>query len=335
MLDYLSYLKGKRVLITGGAGTIGNVLVKKLLQLKAYVIVIDNLSSGFLWNLPTENKNLLFIEGDITNDIDLKRIFYEKPDIIFHLAAFFANPNSINYPEKDLDTNGLGTLKLLEYSSVYNNLERFVYSSSSSIYPSNGKMPYNEGQKNYHFRTPYQITKLLGELYCNFYYHHNELPITIARFFNSYGPGEIPGRNRNVIANFFYWALQGKSLPITGTGEETRDFTYVEDIVDGLLRMAYYKQAIGEVFNLGTGREVKIMHLAETINKITGNNSGVKILPRRPWDNKLRVLSSSTKAKELLYFNPTTTLEQGLNKTVIWFKQNWDKIIRSTDLPNK
>ena len=326
MEKYLEQYKGKNILVTGGAGAIGSRLVRKLLELNSFVIVLDNLSSGYTWNLP-QNDNMLFVKGDVTNDIDLKRVFSEKPDIIYHLAAFFANQNSVDYPENDLKTNGLGTLKLMEYAVLYNNLERFVYASSGcSIYPSDAPMPYKEELNTMYLSSPYQVTKMLGELYGNYFLKQYRLPFTKARFFNSYGPGEVPGQYRNVIPNFIYWALKEQKLPITGTGEETRDFTYVEDIINGLLRLGYYKEAIGEAFNLAAGREIKIKYLAETVNKLVGNDAGIKYLSRRKWDTKPRILASNIKAKEKLGFNPDPDFEKGLKVAIKWFKDNWNNI---------
>lgn len=328
MENYLDHYKDKKILVTGGAGAIGSRLVRKLLNLNAFVIILDNLSSGYTWNLPQSN-NMLFVKGEVTNDIDLKRVFNEKPDIVFHLAAFFANQNSVDYPENDLKTNGLGTLKLMEYSVLYNKLERFVYASSGcSIYPSDAPMPYKEELTTMYLSSPYQVTKMLGELYGNYFLKQYELLFTKARFFNSYGPGEVPGQYRNVIPNFIYWAIKGESLPITGTGEETRDFTYVDDIVDGLLRLGYYEEAIGEAFNLAAGREIKIKYLADTVNKLVGNNNGVKFLSRRKWDTKPRILASNKKAKEKLGFNPDPDFEKGLRVAIKWFKDNWANIER-------
>ena len=143
MEEYLKYYKDKRVVVTGGAGAIGSILTKELVKLGSFVVVVDDLSSGNKWNLPQNASNLLFIEGDIADDIMLKRIFNEEPNVIFHLAAFFANQNSVDYPEKDLNTNGFGILKLLEYAKIYGKLERFVYASSGcSIYPTDAEMPY-------------------------------------------------------------------------------------------------------------------------------------------------------------------------------------------------
>ncbi len=329
--ELTDFYKGKRVLVTGGAGAVGSRLVHQLIQSNSFVTVIDNLSSGFLWNLP-KSKNLLFIQGDITNDIDLKRCFFEKPDLIFHLAAFFANQNSVDYPERDLQTNGFGTLKLLEYTKLSGKIERFVYASSGcSIYPSDAPMPFTEELTNMYLSTPYQITKMLGELYCNYFWKIHDVPTVKARFFNSYGPGEVPGQYRNVIPNFIFWAINGESLPITGTGQETRDFTYVEDIVDGLLRMGFYEEAIGEEINLAAGREIKIIDLAEMINEKVKNKAGVRFLERRNWDTKLRLLASNERAKRILKFEPTKEFESKLNISIHWFKDNWENIIRSAD----
>jgi len=327
-MEHLNFYKEKKVLVTGGAGAVGSNLVRKLLDLGAFVIVIDNLSSGYTWLLPQDSPNLLFVKGDITNDIDLKRVFNEEPEIIFHLAAFFANQNSVDYPEKDLMTNGFGTLKLLEYTRIYGKIERFVYASSGcSIYPSDAPMPYKEElPPSMYMSTPYQITKMLGELYCNYFWKMYDIPVTKARFFNSFGPGEVPGQYRNVIPNFIYWAMKGRPLPITGTGEETRDFTYVGDIVDGLLRMGYYKEAIGEAFNLAAGREVKIKYLAEKVNELTGNKVGIVFKPRRKWDTKPTLLASNEKAKKVLGFEPDPDFDKRLKETVEWFKENWENI---------
>lgn len=332
-MDYLNYYKGRKVLVTGGAGAVGSTLVRRLVELEAFVIVLDNLSSGYTWLLPSDASNLLFVEGDITNDIDLKRVFNEEPQMIFHLAAFFANQNSVDYPEKDLTVNGLGTLKLLEYAKLYGRIERFVYASSGcSIYPSDAPMPYKEElPMSSWMSTPYQISKALGELYGNYFYKIYGIPFTKARFFNSFGPGEVPGQYRNVIPNFIYWAMSGKPLPITGTGEETRDFTYVGDIVDGLLRMGCCKEAIGEAFNLAAGREIKIKYLAEKVNELTGNRAGIVYKERRKWDTKPTMLASNEKARAILGFNPDSDFDKRLAETVQWFKENWDNIVKSAD----
>ena len=255
-----------------------------------------------------------------------QRVFFERPEIVIHLAAFFANQNSVDHPERDLTVNGLGTLRLLEYS-LFTGVEHFIYASSGcSIYGSNAPLPLREDFMSMHLSAPYQITKMLGELYCNFFYNHYGLKVVKPRFFNSYGPGEVPGQYRNVIPNFIYWAMKGLPLPITGSGEETRDFCYVSDIVDGLLRAGYFESAIGKEFNLASEKETRIIDLAEMINKATGNQVGIKFTQRRKWDTKSRLLTNVNRARELIGYEPSFEFKEGLANTVQWFKDSWDVI---------
>lgn len=326
MEEYKQYYQNKKILVTGGAGAIGSNLTRALSDIGArMVIVLDDLSSSAEWNVPSR-PNVLFVKGSILDEVKLKRVFFEKPDYVFHLAAFFANQNSLDHPESDLMINGMGTLKLLEYS-VLTRIEKFIYASSGcSIYGSNASLPLREEFMSMHLSTPYQITKMLGELYCNFFHHHYNLNVVKTRFFNSYGPGEIPGQYRNVIPNFIYWALQGKDLPITGSGNETRDFTYVGDIVDGLLRAGYFNEAIGEDINLASGKETRIIDLANLINSLTGNRSKIRFIERRKWDTKTRLLASIEKGRKIIGYEPKTTFEEGIKETIRWFKDNWDNI---------
>ncbi|MBL7070871.1 MAG: NAD-dependent epimerase/dehydratase family protein [Candidatus Omnitrophica bacterium] len=327
-MDHIGSYKGKTVLITGGAGAIGSNLVSAVALAEAKcVIILDDLSSSQEWNIPPL-QNVMFVKGDVTDDVALKRVFFEKPELVFHLAAFFANQNSVDYPESDIATNGVGTLKLLQYSAL-TKVERFVFASSGcSIYGSEAPLPLKEDFMSMNLSTPYQITKMLGELYCNFFHNFHGLPVVKARFFNSYGPGEVPGQYRNVIPNFIYWAMKGEALPITGNGEETRDFTYVGDLVDGLLRVGFCKEAIGQQFNLASGTETKIIDLANTINSITGNQAkeGIAFVPKRKWDTKSRLLASIERAGELIGYEPKTSLEEGLRNTINWFGEKWDLI---------
>jgi nucleoside-diphosphate-sugar epimerase len=323
--EYKEYYKGKIVLITGGAGAIGSNLTRALAELGAYVIVLDNLSSAERWNVPSL-PNVLFVEGDILDEVLLKRVFFERPRIVFHLAAFFANQNSVDHPERDLMVNGLGALRMLEYSTLAG-VDRFVYASSGcSIYGSTAPLPLREEFMSMHLSTPYQVTKMLGELYGNFFYNHHSLKVVKARFFNSYGPGEVPGQYRNVIPNFIYWAMKGLSLPITGSGEETRDFTYVEDLVDGLLRAGYFESAVGQEFNLASGQETRIIDLAKMVNKATDNKAGIRYVSRRRWDTKSRLLASVDRAGELIRYESKTSFEEGLQRTIRWFQDNWIQI---------
>jgi len=333
MDDYLRDWDGKKILVTGGAGAIGSNLTRRLSELRAkLVIVLDNLCASYEWNIPSA-PNILFVRGSVTDDITLKRVFSEQPEYVFHLAAFFANQNSVDYPEKDIVVNGLGTLKVLEYSS-FCKVEKFIYASSGcSIYGSEAPLPLKEEFMSMDLSTPYQITKMLGELYCNFFGNHYGLKVVKPRFFNSYGPGEVPGQYRNVIPNFIYWAIKGDALPITGTGEETRDYTYVEDLIDGILRAAYFEDAGGEAINLASGKETKVIDLANIINKLTGNKAGIKFVSRRTWDTKDRLLASIDKARNLIGYKPKTEFKEGLVNTINWFKDNWQYIDTSASFP--
>ena len=331
MDEYLDCYQNSTILITGGAGAVGGNLCRKLSLLGAKkIIILDNLSSSYEWNIP-KIQEIMFIKGDILDDAILKRVFKEKPMYIFHLAAHFANQNSVDNPEKDLMINGLGILKVLQYSQLIG-VKRFVYSSSGcGVYGLESKMPFEEHDVSIHLHTPYQVTKLLGELYTNYFYNLYNVPIVNARFFNSFGPGEVPGKYRNVIPNFFFWALQGKSLPITGEGTETRDWTYVGDIVNGLLAMGVKEEAIGEAFNLGASKEQKVINMANIVNKLTGNPAGIEFKDRRDWDVKTRLLSCITKAEKVLGYKPCMNFEDGLKETHKWFVENWKNIEKSAE----
>jgi nucleoside-diphosphate-sugar epimerase len=184
-----------------------------------------------------------------------------------------------------------------------------------------------------HLTTPYQINKMTGEMYCNFYAHHYGLRIVNCRFFNSYGPGEVPGQYRNVIPNFIYWAMNGQALPLTGTGEETRDFTNVFDLVQGLVKSGFYDKAVGENFNLASGKEISIIDLIQKVNTATGNKADIVKKPRRKWDTKPRLLASIEKAKQLIDYSPIVDFEEGFEKNIEWFKECWEKIESLADFP--
>jgi UDP-glucose 4-epimerase len=332
------YYKGRSILVTGGAGAIGSNLIIALSQLvgeEGNIIVMDNLSSiktNNPWNV-TPLSNVMFVEGDVRNDIDLKRVFKENVSMVFHLAAFFANQNSVDYPETSAEVDIIGQIKLLEYSRLAN-IDRFIYASSGcAIYGSYGQMPLKEDFISMHLTTPYQINKMTGEMYCNFYGHHYDMKITNCRFFNSYGPGEVPGQYRNVIPNFIYWAMKGQSLPITGDGSETRDFTYVLDLVQGLVKAGYYEAAIGANFNLASGKEISIMDMADLVNETTENKAPILYKPKRKWDTKSRLLASIEKAQKLVDYRPIGNFKEGFMRNIEWFKDNWTIIEELADFP--
>lgn len=331
MPDVTEAFKGKTVLVTGGAGAIGGNLVQALAKTTAKkIVILDNLSSSYEWNL-VRGPNIQFVKGEIVNVADLDKVFKTKPQIVYHLAAHFANQNSVDHPDVDLMVNGMGILKTLQHAERLG-VERFIYASSGcGVYGPDTPMPFTEEYASIQLYTPYQVTKMLGELYTNMFHNLYDLPVVNTRFFNAYGPGEVPGRYRNVIPNFFYWARHGQPLPITGTGEETRDFAYVGDIVNGLMAAAYYDEAVGEAINLATGKEIRILDLAKWINELTGNDAGLVFKERRNWDKKPRLLASIDKAKRILHYEPKMEFREGLRQIHLWFEKNWKNIEKSAE----
>jgi UDP-glucose 4-epimerase len=331
MEQNLSQYKDKTVLITGGAGCIGSNLARALIEAQAArIIVLDDLSAAYEWNIP-KSERVLFVKGNVLDDEMLKRVFKDKPDYVFHLAAHFANQNSVDNPETDLMVNGMGTLKVLEHAHIAS-VKRFVYSSSGcGVYGLKSRIPFEEPDISISLHTPYQVTKLLGELYTNYFHNLYGLPTVNARFFNVYGPGEVPGKYRNVIPNFFYWAMNGQALPITGDGTETRDWTYVDDIIKGLLAMGIREEAVGEAINLGSSTEHQVIELANMVNSLTNNEAGINYVSRRNWDVKTHLRSSIDKARKLLDYQPQTKFEDGLKKVHGWFVENWENIRRDAE----
>ena len=155
--------------------------------------------------------------------------------------------------------------------------------------------------------------------------------MTKETIFNVYGPGEVPGKYRNVIPNFFYWAMKGQALPITGDGTETRDWTYVDDIIDGLLAMGIKEEAVGEALNLGSGKEHRVIDMANMVNELASNEAGIKYVERRDWDVKTRLLSSIEKAKKLLDYEPQMEFKDGLKKMHEWFVENWEDVDKNAE----
>lgn len=313
-----------RAVVTGGAGAIGSRLVARLLSEGARsVIIVDDLSSGYEWLIP-QDPRVQFARGDVTTITTLLPASGEDA-VVFHLAAFFANQNSVDHPTADLHTNGLGTLQVLRWAAE-RGARRVVYASAGcSIAGHNLDEPIREDMPvTLHLDTPYQITKALGEFYCNYYL--SKVSTVRCRFFNCYGPGEVPGMYRNVIPNWIWKALHGETLTITGTGQETRDFIFVDDLVDGLIRCGTLSVAHGEAFNLGTGIQTSVKDLAEAVIAATESSSVIEFAPRRDWDHSLRRQANIDKSTQLLGLNPSVRLPVGLQATVAWFRQHQARI---------
>lgn len=329
-MPYNQHYNNKIILVTGGAGAIGRNLVESLTQLNAKkIIILDNLSSSYEWNIPNR-QNVIFIKGDIRNDDDLRRAFHHRPAIVFHLAAFFANQNSVDYPLICEDVNSRGMLKLLEYCVISGNIERFVYTNSEGgAYGSDCGLPYQEHEISLNLGSPYYISKMAGESYSWYFHTYHNLPVSVVRLFNSFGPGEVPGPYRNVIPNFIYWALKKQPLPLTGNKEISRDFVYINDTIEGILRAGFMPEAIGKPLNIATGKEIFIYDLAEMINRKTANPSGTILLKKRKWDAREKIIGDPQNSMNIIKFRPTSDMETSIGLTIRWFQENWTNIEQS------
>jgi UDP-glucose 4-epimerase len=310
------FFKNSSILVTGGNGAVGSHLVKKLLEQSAKVVVLDDFSQSSKKNL-TSNKNLKIINGNITNEKILKKTFSTKFDYIFHLAARFANELSVKDPIEDLKVNTQGTLQVLLHSAKQNP-KRFIYTSSSSLYGVQSASLFKETLYP-NPSTPYAASKLSGEHYCNAIGKLTGLKHTIVRLSNSYGPSDPPGQFRNVIPNFFDAAMHNKNIIITGTGKETRDFTFIDDTVEGIILAARKKSAENQLFNLGTGKETEILKIAKIILRLSKSKSKIIFKPRRTFDPITRRKMDISKAKRLLGYSPKTHIQDGLKITFDWF----------------
>jgi UDP-glucose 4-epimerase len=304
----------KQVLVTGGAGAIGSTLSNALASSGCSVTVLDDLSSG---NAELLQKNIRFVQGSICNEQDLVRAFAGGPEVVFHLAALFANQNSVDHPITDISVNGAGTINVLE-QCMRSGVRKLLYTSSSCVYGSSADMREESPVGN--IDTPYAITKLLGEQYCRFWTLHHRLDTVIVRIFNTYGPGEFPGPYRNVIPNFFDRAFRGEPLPITGSGEEVRDFNYVEDTVSGIIGAMKADTVPGDIFNLASGTGTRIIDLAVMVNEIAGSRGGVVYQPRRSWDSVTTRIGVVDKARGKLQIRPQVGLREGLKRTGKWLR---------------
>ena len=333
-------LSNKRLLVVGGAGFIGSNLILKLLeQAPKEVIIIDNLLSSDICNVP-KNDRVTFIYGSITDPVVLAGLPKDL-DYVWHLSCYHGNQSSINNPLADHENNTLTTLMLFDRLKDFKNLRKVVYAAAGCAV---AEKTYGEAKATtesapvslYH-DSPYSISKLVGEIYGNYYFLQYDFPIVKARFQNVYGPREILGAGswrgtvhtvwRNVTPTFIWKALQNESLGLDDAGRVSRDFIFVEDIVNGLICCAVRGRS-GENYNLASGVEITIRELAETINEITGNMAPLKLLPARTWDRSGRRFGSTKKSKNEIDFVARVGLRQGLEATIEWFRRETPTIQR-------
>jgi len=319
-------------LVVGGAGFVGGNLVREQLARGAErVVVIDNFLSSELENVP-EDPRVELREGSIADDAILAGIDDEF-DHVFHLATYHGNQSSIADPLADHEHNLITTLKLFERIKDFGRIRKVVYAASGcTLAPhtyGDAEAVVEDGPVPLDLDSPYQISKVVGEFYSVYYHRQHGLPTVRARFQNVYGPGEILGAGRwrgtpatvwrNVTPAFVYRALKGMPLQLENEGRASRDFIYVGDIVDGLLRCATAGEP-GDVYNLASGFETSIRELAETINRLAENDAGVELLPARDWDRSGHRFGSTEKAQRVLGFEARVPLEDGLARMIGWMR---------------
>jgi UDP-glucose 4-epimerase len=319
-----------RVLVVGGAGFVGSNLIRKLLDENVYqVTIVDNLLSSEAENIP-ESERVDFWEGSISDDRILHGI-EDEYDYIFHLATYHGNQSSIYDPLADHENSLLTTLKLLNHVRDFKRIRKVVYSGAGCAV---AKKTFDKAEAtsedalvSFDMDSPYSISKIVGEFYATYFHRQHGLPTVRARFQNVYGPREVLGAGkwrgtpatvwRNVTPTFIFKALKGKPLPLENEGMATRDFIYVEDIVQGLMLCAQRGEP-GDVYNIASGAGTSIKDLADLINRLTGNETPPDVISKRDWDRSGNRFGSTAKAKEKLGFAALVRLEEGLKRTIEW-----------------
>jgi len=309
-------LNGKKILVTGGAGFVGSNITKKLLDYGAIVTVLDNLYTGFEKFLPV-HENLKFVKGDII-DKDLVDELVSEHKLIIHAAAKNIIASTKN-PYEDYETNIGGTLNLL-MSSKKHGVDKFVYVGSASVYGNSKILPVVEDSTLYTL-TPYATSKLAGENYCISFYESYNLPISIIRYSNVFGTNQDPSNPYcGVVSKFFDWAMNNQDISIHGNGEQTRDFTFVNDAVDATIEILTNIKSVGQIYNCGSGFETSINTLANKIIEITNSSSKVIKVDKRDIDNIRRRSVNIENIRRSLRWSPKYTLDDGLNLTYSWMK---------------
>jgi nucleoside-diphosphate-sugar epimerase len=327
-------LKGASVLVVGGAGFVGGNLVRRLLREDVgEVTVVDNLLSSEASNIP-EDPRIRFIFGSIADSQILAKLPREL-DFVWHLACYHGNQSSIANPIADHANNLETSLRLFYHLSEYQGIKKVVYSAAGCAV---AKKTYGEASAttedapvSVHHDSPYSISKIVGEMYGNYFHKQHGLPFVTARFQNVYGPGEILGAGqwrgtpatiwRNVVPTFIWKAIHGLPIPLENEGLASRDFIFVDDICEGLIVCAL-KGDTGQSYNLASGSETSIRELAELIVQITESKSSVIQMPARPWDNSGHRFGSTQKAALELGFSAHTELASGISRTVDWTNEN-------------
>jgi len=306
------------ILVTGGAGFIGSNLAKRLIELGYNVRIIDNLATGKRENIASIAGEVDFIEGDIT-DLETLIKSMEGIDFVFHEAALPSVPRSIADPITSNDANIRGTLNVL-IAARDKGAKRVVYASSSSVYGDAPELPKVEIMPSNPL-SPYALTKYAGEKYCQLFYSLYGLETVCLRYFNVFGPHQDPSSQyAAVIPKFITAMLKGEPITIFGDGEQTRDFTYIDNVVDANILAAFSERGIGEVFNIACSNRISIKGLAVFLRETIGTASEIReVEPRR---GEVRdSLAGITKATNELGYEPKIDVYEGLRNCIEWYRE--------------
>lgn len=304
-------------LVTGGGGFIGSHMVRFLLHEKQRVRVLDSFLTGNRKNLEEVNSQIELIEGDLRDEKAVQGAT-EGVDYVVHLGALPSVPRSVNNPLLTDEINVHGTVNLLQ-NSVKNGVKRVVFASSSSVYGDSPVFPRHESQPPQPL-SPYAVSKLAGEFYLQCFYKLHGLETTSLRFFNVFGPRQDPNSQYAAVIPKFIEAVLHDARPIVhGDGEQTRDFTFVDDLVAGIYQACHAKGAAGQVLNVACERRTSLNQLLNLLREMSGKTVEPEYSAPRAGDVK-DSLADITRAKELLGYQPKVTVADGLNLTYKWYE---------------
>jgi len=314
-----------KFLVTGGAGFIGSHITERLLKEGHFVRVLDNFSSGKRENLchceaqsaEAISSNFEILEGDIRDKATCGKAC-EGIDYILHQAALRSVPKSMKNPENYNEVNIGGTLNMLQ-AALKNKAKRFVFASSSSVYGDTDQFPEREDAYPL-LISPYALSKLANEYYCRIFSNAYGLETVGLRYFNVFGPRQaLDDEYAVVIPKFIHCILHDEQPPIFGNGKQSRDFTYIDNVVQANILAATTPGIKHEIFNVANGKDNTVLQLVESLNKIIGKNIQPKFLPVRVGD-VFRTSADISKIKEKLGYTPKVNFEEGLKKTIEYFK---------------
>ena len=313
--------KNIKILVTGGAGFIGSHLIERLLKEGHDIVCLDNFNDYYNSQIKRNNikpflreRNFNLVEADIRDKDTLKKIFEKyKFQKVIHLAAQAGVRLSLKQPNLYVDVNVNGTLNLLELSKEYK-IKNFVFGSSSSVYGATKEIPFSEEGKLKPI-SPYGVSKRAGELLCSTYNYLYHIPIIILRFFTVYGSRQRPDM---AIHKFTKLIDEGKEICLYGNGETSRDYTYVSDIIEGIV-FSLNTDFNHEIFNLGNSNPTDLSHLISLIEKNIGKSAKVRYLPEQLGDPSI-TFADISKSKRMLNYNPEVKIEEGIKKFIEWYK---------------